>query len=94
VKTDYDTENRTSEIQKLKPNRTTEKTEISVRFGFRFMVKKCPPLALCMSPPRAPLWTSLENVLNRVLIDGLFLSKKAAEARGLKYWLVLALIPI
>jgi hypothetical protein len=49
VKTDYDTENRTSEIQKPKPNRTTEKTEISVRFGtvrfgFRFMVKKCPPL--------------------------------------------------
>jgi hypothetical protein len=47
VKTDYDTENRTSEIQKLKPNRTTEKTEISdrfgtVRFGFRFMVKKVP----------------------------------------------------
>jgi hypothetical protein len=46
VKTDYDTENRASEIQKPKPklNRTTEKTEISVRFGFRFMVKKCPPL--------------------------------------------------
>jgi hypothetical protein len=49
VKTDYDTENRTSKIQKPKPNRTTEKTEISVRFGtvrfgFRFMVKKCPPL--------------------------------------------------
>jgi hypothetical protein len=49
VKTDYDTENRTFEIQKPKPNRNTEKTEISVRFGkvrfgFRFMVKKCPPL--------------------------------------------------
>jgi hypothetical protein len=49
VKTDYDTENQTFEIQKPKPNRTTEKTEISVRFGtvrfdFRFMVKKCPPL--------------------------------------------------
>jgi hypothetical protein len=48
-KTDYDTENRTSYIQKPKPNRTTKKTKISVRFGtvrfdFRFMVKKCPPL--------------------------------------------------
>jgi hypothetical protein len=39
AKTDYDTENRTSEIQKPKPNRTTEKTEISVRFGtVRFSV--------------------------------------------------------
>jgi hypothetical protein len=39
VKTDYDTENRTFEIQKPKPNRTTEKTEISVRFGtIRFSV--------------------------------------------------------
>jgi hypothetical protein len=59
VKTDYDTENRTSEIQKPKPNRTTEKTEISVRFGtvrfgFRYMVKKCPPLDLggCYGIPR------------------------------------------
>jgi hypothetical protein len=56
VKTDYDTENRTSEIQKPKPNRTTEKTEISVRFGtvrfgFRFMVKKCPPLATTAHAP-------------------------------------------
>jgi hypothetical protein len=42
VKTDYDTENRTFEIQKPKPNRTTEKIEI--RFGFRFLVKMCPPL--------------------------------------------------
>jgi hypothetical protein len=51
VKTDYDTENRIFEIQKPKPNRTTEKIEISVRFdtvrfGFRFIVKKCPPLSI------------------------------------------------
>jgi hypothetical protein len=39
VKTDYDTKNRTFEIQKPKPNRTTEKTEILVRFGtVRFLV--------------------------------------------------------
>jgi hypothetical protein len=52
VKTDYDTENQTFEIQKPKPNRTTEKPKFrfgsgrfgTVRFGFRFMVKKCPPL--------------------------------------------------
>jgi hypothetical protein len=49
VKTDYDTENQTFEIQKPKPNRNTEKPEISVRFGtvrfgFRFLVKMCPPL--------------------------------------------------
>jgi hypothetical protein len=39
VKTDYDTENRTSEIQKPKPNRTTEKPKFrfgSVRFGSDF----------------------------------------------------------
>jgi hypothetical protein len=39
MKTDYDTENQTFEIQKPKPNRTTEKTEISVRYGsVRFSV--------------------------------------------------------
>jgi hypothetical protein len=60
VKTDYDTENRIFEIQKPKLNRTTEKKSNfrfgsvrygTVRFGFQFMVKKCPPLSI-LTPPK------------------------------------------
>jgi hypothetical protein len=61
VKTDYDTENRTYEIQKPKTNQTTEKTEISVRFGmirfgFRFMVKKCPHLPEAVVTAKRPIF--------------------------------------
>jgi hypothetical protein len=54
VKTNYDTENQIFEIQKPKPNRTTEKTEISVRFGtVRFSVYgKKVPIPTSSSNPR------------------------------------------
>jgi hypothetical protein len=69
VKTDYDTENRTFEIQKPKPNRTIKKTEISVRFGtVRFSVsdKNVPTSMLCSALVNALLVGRFDS-FNRVV---------------------------
>ena len=70
MKTDYDTENRTFEIQKPKPNRTTKKTEILVRYGsVRFLVygKNVPTPSRCGAQVR---WSTAKVKVMHVRADG------------------------